>query len=417
MVEARDQVNISRTGNIATLVVIGAAFIATYAAYFAETSTSEGSAISATSLIAATVLGLIYTGLLISGKPTWQGTPGDRSFVIYSLILVGLMLAIEFLLAGANGIWLISMPLIATAATDMQPRLRWFVFLAAFLGVAVPSYLYYGTWDALFFILLTFTTAFVFVIAFARINRLAEIAQQNAERLAIQLAEANRQLGDYAVQAEELATTQERNRLAREIHDNLGHYLTVVNVQIKAAQALMETDPARATAALQKASQLTQDGLTAVRHSVSSLRESPLGRHTLLEAIHILANETQNTGIIAEVHLHGPIRPLDSRAELTLYRAAQEGLTNVRKHSRASRVDLSLDFGAPGLVKLKICDNGLGGTLDASSRGFGLLGMEERARQLGGVVRASSNPEGGFCLEIELPDLPAGEADLTQGKV
>src|SRR5690606_16330885 len=128
-----------------------------------------------------------------------------------------------------------------------------------------------------------------------------ELAQARAETLAAELAEANRKLGDFAVQAEELATIQERNRLAREIHDNLGHYLTVVNVQINAARAILDIDKARADTALDKAARLTQDGLAAVRQSVSSLRESPLGRHTLSEAVADLAAQTQAAGIIAEL--------------------------------------------------------------------------------------------------------------------
>lgn len=396
--------NISQTGHIATVVVVGAAFVATYTAFFAELNSPQGPPFSATALIIATVLGIVYITLLILDIPSGSALTASGSLIGYTLVLVGLMLAIEFLLAGANGIWLISMPLIGAAATDLPPRLRWLVFIAAFIGVAVPSYLFYDSWQAPFFFVLTFTTAFVFVIAFARITRSAEIAQKNAEQLAQQLADANQQLGNYAVQAEELATIQERNRLAREIHDNLGHYLTVVNVQIKAAQAIMDKDPARAGVALEKASQLTQEGLTAVRQSVSSLRESPLGRHTLTEAIQKLANETQNTGIIADLHSYGTARPLDPRVELTLFRAAQEGLTNVRKHSRASRVDLHLDYRMAESVKLEICDNGLGDVARDTPTGFGLLGIEERARQLGGQVQTLTNPTGGYCLKIELPD-------------
>jgi signal transduction histidine kinase len=254
---------------------------------------------------------------------------------------------------------------------------------------------------------LTFITAFVFVIAFVRLTTAAEQAQREAEQLAAELADANRRLGDYAVQAEELATHQERNRLAREIHDNLGHYLTVINVQIKAAQALLAKDPAQANAALEKAGRLAQEGLVAVRQSVSTLRDSPLGHRTLPEAVAALAAETQAAGVVAEFYLTGQPRPLGPRAELTLYRAAQEGLTNVRKHARASRVDLTLDYSEPSAVSLLVSDNGLGDTPDGPP-GFGLLGLQERARQLGGQFSAEPGPDGGYRLLVTLP-VTAGE--------
>ena len=205
------------------------------------------------------------------------------------------------------------------------------------------------------------------------------------------------------MQVEELATTQERNRLAREIHDNLGHYLTVANVQIKAAQAVMDKDPTRAQVALDRAAQLTQDGLAAVRHSVAALRESPVGAVPLPEAVAALAAESQAAGIVVELAVEGRPRPLDARAELTLYRAAQEGLTNVRKHARASRVDLRLDYRDPAAVSLTIHDTGLGSDPAAESTGFGLLGLNERARQLGGRLTIDTAPGAGYELMLTLP--------------
>src|SRR5512140_1806651 len=100
---------------------------------------------------------------------------------------------------------------------------------------------------------MSFGIAVMFVAFFSRLTLAEQRAREEVERLAAELAEANRKLRNYAVQAEELATTKERNRLAREIHDTLGHYLTVINVQLSAAQAVMETDHQRAADALGKA--------------------------------------------------------------------------------------------------------------------------------------------------------------------
>jgi signal transduction histidine kinase len=274
------------------------------------------------------------------------------------------------------------------------------------LAFTVPFYLRTGEWRSAIIASLTFIPAIVFVVIFARITLAAEQAQQEAEQLAAQLEDANHRLAAFAVQAEELATTQERNRLAREIHDNLGHYLTVVNVQIKAARAIMDNDPAKARLALDKAGQLTEDGLGAIRQSVSSLRESPLGRRSLPEAVASLIDETQTAGIVAEMRVEGRVRPLDSRAELTLFRTAQEGLTNVRRHARASRVDLILNFEDSAEVSLLVRDNGLGLDANFLESGFGILGLQERARQLGGRIEIETAPGAGFSLAVTVPDNP-----------
>ena len=148
-----------------------------------------------------------------------------------------------------------------------------------------------------------------------------------------------------------------------------------------------------------------RDGLAAVRHSVAALRESPVGALPLPEAVAALAAETQSAGIVVEVAIQGDMRPLDPRAELTLYRAAQEGLTNVRKHARASRVDLWLDYRDPAAVSLTLRDNGLGGNPAAEPSGFGLLGLNERARQLGGRLTIATAPGEGYGLTLTLPTM------------
>jgi signal transduction histidine kinase len=391
------------SGHVATITVVVLAYVVTLAGYLAERNTAEGAAFTATEFAVATALGVVYLALSVWGYELLDPILGRYTKAVYFITLTALFLSIEFLIAGSNGIWLISMPLVATAATDLPPWPRRLVYLAALLGMIVPLYVASGDWQVALFAGLTFSPAIVFVIVFVTITQKAELAQKEAESLAGQLAEANERLSAYAVQVGELATTQERNRLAREIHDNLGHFLTVANVQIKAAQAMIDRDPARAQLALDRAAQLTQDGLTAVRQSVASLRESPLGARPLPEAVAALAAETQAAGIVVEFTTAGRPRPLDPRAELTLYRAAQEGLTNVRKHARASRVDVRLDYGDPAAVALTLRDNGLGGDPAADGGGFGLLGLHERARQLGGHLTIDTAPGAGFCLVITLP--------------
>ena len=261
--------------------------------------------------------------------------------------------------------------------------------------------------------LLVYIGGFFLFAMLARALVRADEARRDSERLLAELRDAHEQLRTYAERVEELAVVEERNRLAREIHDNLGHYLTVVNVQIRAAQAIMADDPQKAQEALGKAQRLTQDGLDAVRQSVSALRESPLGNLSLVQAVKALCDDTQNSGIVVDPSIHGDVIDLDPNLELTLYRAVQEGLTNVRKHARASCVDLTLDFSDASLVTLTIADNGAGAAED-SQGGYGLLGIQERVELLGGTMHAGSSPGEGFVLTISLPlEQPALAGDTA----
>jgi signal transduction histidine kinase len=248
---------------------------------------------------------------------------------------------------------------------------------------------------------LIYSAGIIFVVVFTYIAVSEREGRAEVERLATELAEANRKLHAYAMQVEELATTKERNRLAREIHDSLGHYLTVINVQIEAARAVMNTDHANALACLGKAQSLTQEGLTEVRRSVAALHASPTENRSLTESVSALATECRAAGITTELVIAGTERPLGPQAELTLYRAAQEGLTNVRKHAQASRATVTLDYRATGAARIVIEDDGVGS--GETGGGFGLLGVRQRAQLLGGEVRIESEAGQGFRLEVELP--------------
>jgi signal transduction histidine kinase len=112
--------------------------------------------------------------------------------------------------------------------------------------------------------------------------------------------------------------------------------------------------------------------------------------------------ETRSAGLVTTFEVQGECRTLEPNAELTLYRAAQEGLTNVRKHARASRVDVHLNYSDPKMVYLTVQDNGVG-SKDGSDDGFGLLGIKERVQLLGGAMEIESTDEQGFKLLVTVP--------------
>ncbi|WP_432987436.1 sensor histidine kinase [Dactylosporangium sp. CA-233914] len=217
--------------------------------------------------------------------------------------------------------------------------------------------------------------------------------------------EARVRLREYALQAERLAAAQERNRVARDIHDGLGHSLTVVQMQVKAARAVLEQDPERADAVLKKAERQAEEALAEVRRSVGALRE-PRPPVPLSEALRALADEASAAGVPTSLGVSGAARPLPADAEESLYRAAQEGLTNVRKHADATRAELRLDYTRPAAVRLEVRDNGVG--LDpavgaAATAGYGLLGVRERAAHAGGRMSIESEPGQGSTLSVEVP--------------
>jgi len=249
--------------------------------------------------------------------------------------------------------------------------------------------------------LAVWTAALAFVIVISRMLLVQHKARTEMEALAGRLGDANEQLRVQAAEIGELAKVQERNRIARDIHDVLGHSLTVVHVQLEAAKTLFKREPETARAAILKAQALTREGLSEVRRSVSLLRDSSSTERPLLAAIEKLASECKADGIHAAVRLRGTPRALPEPVEITLYRAAQEALTNVRRHARASKLDIELAFASGSGIRLRVEDDGVGS--DLLNQGFGLVGLRERAESVGGSMSVRSALGGGFTLEIELP--------------
>lgn len=223
---------------------------------------------------------------------------------------------------------------------------------------------------------------------------------QREQRTRRELATAHEQLRDHAARAERLATAQERNRVARDIHDGLGHSLTVVQMQVKAARAVLGTDPERADDVLAQAQDQSEAALAEVRRSVRALRE-PRPVPPLPEALTALAQETSATGVPTALAVSGPERDLPDETREALFRTAQEGLTNVRRHAGAGRADLVLEFAEAG-VRLEVRDDGAGMT-EPSEPGFGLVGIRERAARLGGRLDVESGPGQGCTLRVEIP--------------
>jgi len=241
----------------------------------------------------------------------------------------------------------------------------------------------------------------IFIVVFTQMAVNEEKARSAVEHLIQDLESANQRLREYALEAEEMAITKERNRLAREIHDGLGHYLTTIYMQIQAARAVMKTDPAKAQDALGTAQNQTQEALIDVRRSVAALRDSISSDLSLQDEVEKMLKGCENAGLSTELKVLGSPRVLAPQILLSLYRAVQEGINNTMKHAQAARLSVILDFTQADTVRLVIQDDGVGAV--QLEGGFGLLGIQERIYMLSGNVSVNTGPGNGFRLEVCVP--------------
>ncbi len=340
-------------------------------------------------------LGALYGTLGILGSALH--TRGGSGRALYFVLQCAILTALIWLSPLRGSFAIIVLPIVSEAIFELRPRYAVLVGLYLFLQTILVWMVPYGP-AAVVSAIFSYTAAFGFTIAFTLVTRHALASREREKALREDLERANHKLRESAAQTAELATTRERNRLAREIHDGVGHYLTVVKTQLDAAAGLMATQPERAREVVGSAAKLTAEALEDVRRSVGSLRADspPVG---LTVALNDLAQHGQP---VPSVQIEGVARPLPSGVEHALFRAAQEGLTNVRKHAGAQEASLVLDFRAPDQVRLEIADNGRGAP-SVDPRGFGLVGLRERIELLGGRVEAGPRPEGGFRLRVEVP--------------
>jgi signal transduction histidine kinase len=264
----------------------------------------------------------------------------------------------------------------------------------------------------------------VYIIDAAAICGLAWYLQINATRsdqredTLTELAEANRKLeatlaenaglhAQLLTQAREAGIHDERQRMAREIHDTLAQGLTGIITQLQAAEQASD-DPAGWRKHFAAATRLARESLTEARRSVDALRPEPLESARLGDALAVVAASWEMLhGIPVQVTTTGDERPLPPEAEFVLLRTGQEALANVAKHARATRVGLTLSY-MEHEVALDVRDDGRGFDLselqaEPEGNGFGLVAMRQRVEGLCGTLQVESEPGGGTAISACLP--------------
>jgi signal transduction histidine kinase len=223
---------------------------------------------------------------------------------------------------------------------------------------------------------------------------------QRQQRVA--LNDANSQLARYASTIEQLATSRERNRLARELHDTLAHTLSVLAVQLEGASTLLATNSEVASHMIAQSVSLTRDGLTEARRAIHELRAVPLDDLGLILALQGLADVTaERAGAALSFSLDTGLTLTSPETEQTLYRIAEEALNNIARHAAATQITVQLSRTGADEISLIIADNGRGFDLSKAQVGhYGLRGMKERVNMLGGNLSITSQPGTGTSVVV-----------------
>lgn len=377
-------------------------------------------------VVTAALTALSLVVFLGEGHP--YGVLGVALMVAFDLLVLLPDSALGGIKARAPHLVMAAAATLVTAIVLLPPANPWFVVLFFVLSptamMSFPrqaGYAWVGVFSALTVIIFwvagrgalgmllmapLYIAGYFFFAAFATQTALANAAQAESQRLLGELQEAHARLQAYAAQTEALAVAEERNRMAREMHDTLGHRLTVAAVQLQAIERLVGTDPGRAGQMAAAARDEVRAALAELRQTVAALR-TPLAADLSLEPAlrRLTADFEAATGVAVALSLPDPLPPIPPTHRLALYRGAQEGLTNIQKHANAQHAWLTLDT-TGGRLTLRVADDGSGPYSDATpdaGNGFGLQSLHERASYLGGAVTSNPRPGGGFELTMTLP--------------
>jgi len=246
------------------------------------------------------------------------------------------------------------------------------------------------------------TRTILFFLVGYMVSRIMTIQRRQRQSL----AEANVKLTHYATTLEQLATTRERNRLARELHDTLAHTLSAVAVELEAVDSLWDAEPSQARALLKRSLTATRTGLTETRRALQALRSSPLEDLGLALAVRQEAETVaERANLTLDLQIPERVDNLPPNVEQCVYRVAQEALANAAHHAQAQDVEVSL-VRKDGYLTLTVFDDGQG--FDPSdtdtNRHLGIRGMRERAEMVGGTLEIEGELGQGTTVRLTVEE-------------
>ncbi len=352
-----------------------------------------------TALVSGILLGyglLLGVEPLITHQSAWRG----HIYLLIQLVLIIVALLLYFEL---DFFAILLMPL-AGQATFIFPRRTAALWGVIFLAANLLGQIHQFGWPGGLPFMFLYAAGILFVVAFSLITLGANKSRRRSETLLSELQTAHKLLQSFAGQAEALAIAQERNRLARELHDSVAQTLYGLTLQAEAAARKL------AAGQLDKvADDLTffrdsaQHTLQETRLLIFELRPPILDEVGLMAALQTRLDAVESrSGLVYQLDF-AELDQLPSNLETGLYRITQEALNNILKHAQARQVTISLTQNG-ARIRLKIRDDGCGFDPTAKrQKGYGLQSMRERAEQIGGTFILQSKPQDGTTIIVEAP--------------
>ncbi len=376
---------------------------------------------------------LVFAGVALRGLSSYSGRPVQAEVI--ALLLAFFLLHLSEAWLGRRLAWypypyFALQTCLIIALSLMPPYVDYFVILyvplsgdAMTLFSQRTAYLWIGIFCLATAVLLTYTLgfgsglpfffmyagAYLFFGSYAATTRRAEKARAESEALLARLQAAHRELQAYAAQVEELTAAEERNRLARELHDSVTQTIFSMTLTAESARILLERDPAKVVAQLDRLQELSKDALAEMRSLISQLRPKAVAKEGLIPALrrHIAVRQRQD-GLAVALYLEGCGEEggqLAPETEAGLLRVVQEALNNVVKHAQTDRAEVRLCL-KDDVVSLLVEDPGVGfdpARVSPGSTHMGLTSMRERVKALGGTFEIESQVQAGTRVKVEVP--------------
>ena len=351
---------------------------------------------------------LLLAYLLLRVSEAWLGRRLEWYPHLYLALQTCLILALSLIPPYVDYFVILYVPLSVDAMTWFSPRPAYLwvgIFCLATAGVLTYTS---GLGNALPFFVL-YAGVYLFFASYAAITRRAEESRAESEALLTRLQAAHRELQAYAAQIEELTAAEERNRLARELHDSVTQTIFSLTLTAESARILLERDPAKVATQLDRLQELSKDALAEMRSLISQLRPKAVAKEGLIPALrrHIAVRQQQD-GLAVALNLEGykeGERQLPPETEEGLLRVVQEALNNVVKHAQTDRAEVRLCL-RDDVVSLLIEDPGVGfdpARVSSGAAHLGLTSMRERVKALGGTFEIESQVQAGTRVKVEVP--------------
>lgn len=342
----------------------------------------------------ALVRGLVLAGTTSAALVMRRRWP----FAVLAVTIAGAEVYLVF--PGASPVMLAA-PLIALYTVADRAGWRWS------LAIGIPAGVVMAGTHAILHPSADFGQDNLTLVAFGGLAVAAGAAARNRRAYTAEVEERARHAEQDREQEARRRVGEERLRIARDLHDVVGHQLALINVQAGVASHVLEEQPVRAKEALDHIMDASRAGLDELRETIALLREpedaaAPVEPNAGLSGLDGLIATFRRSGLRITQNVEGRIRPVPSATDLTAYRVIQEALTNVRKHAGSASTSVRLGYDATTL-RVLVEDDGLANPATGNGSGHGISGMRERVAALGGRLEAGPRAAGGFRVHALLP--------------